>query len=84
MRWKILKFRVVWWVLVAARDEERAIPAGNIDQPLDVGNELFRAGDVKLASRMHEVHLHVHFPKNRVGTWLHDAITSVRSQRSVG
>ena len=84
MRRKNLKFRVVWWVLVAARNEERAIPADNIDQPLDVGNELFRAGDVKLAARVQEVHLHIHFPKNRVGTWLHDAITSIRPQRSVG
>ena len=84
MRWKNLKFRVVWWVLVTARNEQRAIPAGNIDQSLDVGNKLFCAGNVELAARMHEVHLHIHFPKNRVGTWLHDAINSLRSQRSVG
>ena len=84
MRRKNLKFRVVWWVPVAARNEQRAIPAGNIDQPLDVGNELFRTRDVKLAARVQEVHLHIHFPKNRVGTRLHDAITSILLQRSVG
>jgi len=71
---KNLKFRVVWWVLVAARNEERAIPAGNIDQPLNVGNELFCPGDVKLAVREQKVHLHIHFPKNKVGIWPHDAI----------
>ena len=72
--WKNLKFRVVWCVAVTAGNEERAIPAGNIDQSLDVGNEPFRAGDVKLAARVQEVHLHIYFPENKVGIWLHDVI----------
>jgi hypothetical protein len=84
MRRKNLKFRVVWRVLVAARNEQCAILADNIDQPLDVGNELFRARDVKLAAREQEVHLYIHLPKNRVGIWLHDAITSLCPQSSVG
>jgi hypothetical protein len=78
------EFRVVWWVLVTARNEERTISADNIDQPLDVGNNLFRAGDVELATGEQEVHLRIHFPKNRVRTWQHDATTSLCSQRSVG
>ena len=84
MGWKNLKFRVVWWVSVTAGNDERAIPAGNIDQSLDVGNEPFRARDVKLAARVQEVHLHIHFPENRVGIWLHDAIPRYARKGTLG
>jgi hypothetical protein len=71
-------------VPIAARNEERAIPAGNIDQPLNVGNELFCAGDVKLAARVQKVHLHIHSPKNKVGIWLHDAIPRYARKGALG
>src|SRR5689334_4857092 len=64
MRRKGIEFGIVRRVKAAVGNQKNFLFPRSIGQPADVRQKLFRTGDVKLASRKHEVRLSVDLPKD--------------------
>src|ERR1700733_6949050 len=58
------EFRIIGQMTAGAGDEQYAPFPRYIDQPLNIRNDFFRAGNVKLSSGQHEIFLYVNFPKD--------------------
>src|ERR1700745_1202914 len=72
--------RICWVMEAAMRNQEAASSAGRVGEFLNVGQKLFRARNVQLATRQHEVLLRIDFPQDEIVSD-HASPTSIAQSR---
>ena len=66
VRRKLLEFRIIRRMKASMRNQENFAAPRRVRQLADIGQKFLGSRNVELATRQHEISLHIHFPKNVV------------------